>query len=48
MNASAELLERVAKKLEQRGIEPASDVEKLRVLANKKRGMKNENIPGCW
>ena len=30
----AELLERVADKLEYRGILPASDVEKLRVLAN--------------
>jgi len=28
-----ELLERVADKLEKRGIEPASDVNKLRVLA---------------
>lgn len=29
---SKQLLERVADKLEKRGIEPASDVEKLRVL----------------
>jgi len=28
-----QLLERVADKLEERGIEPSSDVEKLRVLA---------------
>ena len=30
---SIDLLSRVADKLEERGIEPASDVEKLRVLA---------------
>ena len=29
---SKQLLERVADKLEERGIEPSSDVEKLRVL----------------
>lgn len=41
-NESAELLERVAEKLERKGIEPASDVEKLRVLASKMKKGKEE------
>ena len=33
-NEAIDLLNRVALRLEQRGIEPVSDIEKLRILAN--------------